>query len=349
MRVALIHMNLGLKGGLETRLFNYMRYFINRGDKVMVVTSKIDRGIDIPHEVDIMKIDLTSTPKPLRPWVFADKVNDLMQTTKFDFSLSLARTRQQQALIAPNTHKGYLVALNKRFNTPLDWMTNKLDKRAFENTPYIFACSEMVRQEIIDLYGIEGDKIHTLYPPINPYDFNANAIQSKPELKRAHGLDPNKKTILLVSTSHNRKGLPLMLDVMKQLERLPIQLAVAGTPLGTVPSNVVSIGFNTNMKRLYWAADLLVHPAVYEPFGQVVAEALACGCPVLVSDKTGAKEILTPQIGMIAPELNPELWAKAIEKALSIPFEIPEDVLAQNNLTLEQHMELMLTACGIGA
>jgi glycosyltransferase involved in cell wall biosynthesis len=103
------------------------------------------------------------------------------------------------------------------------------------------------------------------------------------------------------------------------------------------------------MKRLYWAADLLVHPATYEPFGQVVPEALACGCPVLVSDKTGAKEILTPQLGMVVPELNPELWAKAIEKALAIPFHIPDDLLVQKNLTLDQHMERMLSVCGLGA
>ncbi|CAN5211076.1 glycosyltransferase family 4 protein [soil metagenome] len=342
MRVALIHMNLGLKGGLETRLYNYMRYFINRGDKVMVITSKIALGVDIPREVDIMKIDLTSTPKPIRQWVFANKVDEVMRTMKFDFSLSLARTRSQEALIAPNTHKGYLQALHKRFNSPIDWMTNKLDEKAFKTTPHIFACSEMVRQEVIDLYNIDGGKIQTLYPPINPYDFNPNAIQSKAELKRSLGLDAKKKTLLLVSTSHNRKGLPLMLEVMQQLLRQPIQLAVAGTALHNLPENVISLGFQTNMKKLYWAADLLVHPAVYEPFGQVVAEALACGCPVLVSDKTGAKEILTPELGFIVPELNPELWAKAIDKALIHPFIIPDDILLQKGLTLEQHMQRML-------
>lgn len=347
MKVALIHMNLGLKGGLETRLYNYMRYFLSRGDKVMVITSKIALGIDIPREVDIMKIDLSSTPKPIRPWVFAGKVAEVMQTMNFDFSLSLARTRSQKALIAPNTHKGYLKALDKKWNSPIDWMTNRLDQKAFETTPHIFACSEMVRQEMIDLYGIDGNKIHTLYPPINPYDFNPNAIQTLPELKRQLGLDLDKKTLALVSTSHNRKGLPLMLEVMKRLENQPIQLAVAGTPLLHMPSNVVSLGFQTNMKKLYWAADLLVHPAVYEPFGQVVAEALACGCPAIVSDKTGAKEILSPEIGLVVPTLDPELWAKAIEKALAMSFAIPDDILVQKGLTLEQHMQRMLAVVGV--
>ncbi len=347
MKVALIHMNLGLKGGLETRLYNYMRYFLGRGDKVMVITSKIALGIDIPREVDIMKIDLSSTPKPIRPWVFASKVDEIMDTMQFDFSLSLARTHSQKALIAPNTHKGYLKALDKKWNSPIDWMTNKLDQKAFNSTPHIFACSEMVRQEMIALYGIDGSKIHTLFPPINPYDFNPNAIQTKQELKQQLGLDPNKKTLVLVSTSHNRKGLPLMLDVMKQLAGKPIQLAVAGTPLSDLPSNVVSLGFQTNMKKLYWAADLLVHPAVYEPFGQVAAEALACGCPVIVSNKTGAKEILSTELGLVVPTLDPELWTKAIEKALGMTFNIPDDVLMQKGLTLEQHMQRMLGVAGI--
>ncbi len=346
MKVALIHMNLGLKGGLETRLYNYMRYFLKRGDKVMVITSKIALGIDIPREVDIMKIDLSSTPKPIRPWMFANKVAEVMDSMKLDFSLSLARTGNQKALIAPNTHKGYLQAMDKKLNTPIDWMTNKLDKKAFEKSPYIFACSEMVRQEIIDLYGIDDSKIHTLFPPINAYDFNPNAIQTPQNLRRELGLDPDKKTLALVSTSHNRKGLPLMLEVMKKLENKPIQLAVAGTPLSNLPSNVVSLGFQTNMKKLYWAADLLVHPATYEPFGQVVAEALACGCPVAVSDKTGAKEILSPELGLVVPKLDAEHWAQAIEKALQLPFNIPDDILVQKGLTLEQHMECMLGVVG---
>lgn len=346
MRVALIHMNFGLKGGLETRLYNYMRFFLSRGDKVMVITSKIGLGIEIPREVDIMKIDLSSTPKPLRPWFFDSKVDELMQTTKFDFSLSLARTHSQHALIAPNTHKGYLQALNKRFNSPIDWMTNKLDQKAFENTPHIFACSDMVRQEVINLYGIDGSKVHTLYPPINPYDFNPNAIQSISTLKRELGLDPDKKTLALVSTSHNRKGLPLMLEVMQLLHKQPIQLAVVGSPVEQTTENVISAGFQTNMKKVYWAADMLVHPAVYEPFGQVVAEALACGCPVIVSNKTGAKEILSPELGLVVPELTPELWAETIKKALTIPFSIPDDVLQQKGLTLEQHMASMLERAG---
>ncbi len=342
MKVALIHMNLGLKGGLETRLYNYMRYFLKRGDKVMVITSKIALGIEIPREVDIMKIDLSSTPKPIRPWMFANKVEEVMETMNFDFSLSLARTSSQKALIAPNTHKGFLQAMDKKFNTPIDWMTNKLDQKAFEKTPHIFACSEMVRQEIIELYGIDGGKVQTLFPPINPYDFNPNAIQTPQNLRRELGLDPDKKTLALVSTSHNRKGLPLMLEVMQQLEGKPIQLAVAGTPLSNLPNNVVSLGFQTNMKKLYWAADLLVHPAIYEPFGQVVAEALACGCFVIVSDKTGAKEILSPELGLVVPKLDAQLWAMAIEKALAQTFDIPDDLLVQKGLTLEQHMERML-------
>lgn len=344
MKVALIHMNLGLKGGLETRLYNYMRYFINRGDKVMVITSKIALGIEIPREVDIMKIDLSSTPKPVRPWVFASKVDDLMQTTTFDFALSLARAASPNAVVAPNTHKGYLRTINKKMNSPIDWMTNKLDSRAFKNTPHIFACSHMVRQEVIDLYGIDEQKVHTLYPPINPYHFNPNALQTKSTLKRELGLDPDKKTLLLVSTSHNRKGLPLMLEVMQLLQRQPIQLAIAGTEISAVPDNVRSLGFQTNMKKLYWAADLLVHPAIYEPFGQVVAEAIACGCPALVSDKTGAKEILSPE--MVVPTLTADAWKKAIEQALAQHIAMPEDILIQKGLTLEQHMLAMLQATG---
>ena len=44
---------------------------------------------------------------------------------------------------------------------------------------------------------------------------------------------------------------------------------------------------------LYREADALVHPTFYDPFPRVVIEALACGCPVVISERCGAAEIIT--------------------------------------------------------
>lgn len=342
MNVGLIHMKLGLKGGLETRLYNYMQYFSRRGDEVYIFTSKITGEVELPPNVHIVKLDLSAIPKPIRPLVFAWKLKEAISQYPIDFSLSMARSYSQTAIIAPNTHKGYMNALGKKWPSLIDRMNLYLDKKAYRSTAYIFACSEMIKQELIDLYGIDAAKIEVLYPPVNTAVFNQDSIYSKSELRQKYGLPQDKKILLFVSTGHKRKGLDMLTEVMQGIDK-NIVLAIAGTPFQPSADNIISLGFQRKMQELYRAADLTVHPAVYEPFGQIVTESICCGTPVFVGPGVGAKEILTDEVGIAFSHYNPDQWRQAIEMALTKPWPaIPEDFAQQNDLSLEQHMERML-------
>lgn len=346
MRVALIHMKLGLKGGLETRLYNYIQFFRKRGDEVTVITSKITGEVELPKDVHIVKIDLSSVPKPIRPWMFASRLADAMPQYQFDFSLSMARSYSQQCLIAPNTHKGYLKAMNKKWLSPTDWQNNSLDKKAFKRTKHIFACSNMVRQEIIDLYGGDATKIHTLYPPVNTATFHQGSVVSTADLRTKHGLPQGKKIALFVSTSHKRKGLDLLMEAFKDSKLRDYHLAIAGSDLQNLPNNIQALGFVRNMAELYHACDLTVHPAIYEPFGQIVSESICCSTPAIVGPNVGAKEVITPNTGLVVSNYHLPDWINAIKTGFTQSFNIPEDFAQQNGLTLEQHCERMLAVWG---
>ena len=61
-------------------------------------------------------------------------------------------------------------------------------------------------------------------------------------------------------------------------------------------------GPSAAMEQLYPAADVLVHPSFFDAFGNVVLEAMSCGLPVLVSDVSGASELVTSgQDGVVLP------------------------------------------------
>ncbi|MGH9679308.1 MAG: glycosyltransferase, partial [Candidatus Acidiferrales bacterium] len=77
----------------------------------------------------------------------------------------------------------------------------------------------------------------------------------------------------------------------------------------------------TELPELYRAADLLVLPSEYEPFGLVVNEAMVCGCPVAVSDRVGAGgDLVTPgQNGFVFPSGNVEALAGILKEALASP------------------------------
>ena len=63
--------------------------------------------------------------------------------------------------------------------------------------------------------------------------------------------------------------------------------------------------------EMYASASLYLHGGVEEPFGMVLIEALASGCPVLAHASGGPLEIVTPGTGRLMNTLNPEIWSEA--------------------------------------
>ena len=342
MKIAIVHMRLGLKGGLETRLLNYVEEFRRMGHDVTVVTSKVTGEVSLPNDVHIIKIDLSSVPKPVRQWFFANRLEEALVQYQHDMVLSMSRSRSQDCLIAPTTHKGYLKSLKNKFLTPLHIMINRLEQKAFESSRYIFACSSMIRQEVIDLYGIAENKVSVLFPPLNANRFKQGSIYSNDELRNKFGLPVNANICVFVSTSHKRKGLPLLLQVFEQLQHDNIHLVVAGTPFKTKLPNVHALGFVRDTPELFHAANLTLHPASYEPFGQVVSESIACGTPVLVGPHVGAREIIDSRVGEVMVDYEQATWVNGIKKALNSRFDIPADFALAKGITLAQHCQVIL-------
>jgi glycosyltransferase involved in cell wall biosynthesis len=93
-----------------------------------------------------------------------------------------------------------------------------------------------------------------------------------------------------------------------------------------VADRVRFLGFvnQTRLPGVYVASDLLVLPSDYEPFGLVVNEAMLCGCPVVVSDRVGARYDLVREgeTGSVFPCGNVEALAKNLRCLLNDPSEL---------------------------
>jgi glycosyltransferase involved in cell wall biosynthesis len=80
------------------------------------------------------------------------------------------------------------------------------------------------------------------------------------------------------------------------------------------------LGFvnQSGLPETYTASDILVLPSSYEPFGLVVNEAMLCGCPVVVSDRVGARfDLVRPgETGYIFPCGDVAALAAALSDAL---------------------------------
>lgn len=343
MRIALIHYRLLKNGGLETRLFNYLNEFKNRGHEVTLVVSKIDPDVDIHPAITIEQVNLKRVPKPLRMYFFDRALARIIPAGNFDLSFSLGRTSNQDMVLCPGNHLGYLKAMGSSFWSPTDRLNIYLDRKAYRKSKVILAASEMMKEELVELYGVPSEKIKVLLPPIDAQRFNANGKANKEELRTKYRFSSNKKSLLFLTTGNERKGYPFLLKLLENLVSEPIELVVAGVkPMMSSLPNVKYIGYAEKAEELLWAADALIHPALYEPFGQVITESIQCGTPVLISDMVGAKQIVTPDVGIVVSGFEQTDWLEAIKNDLNTDWQIDPAFAENHGITVKQHCEKIL-------
>ena len=157
-------------------------------------------------------------------------------------------------------------------------------------------------QEESELLGL-GLKAPCFQLP-NPIDLNNLGFDPNLGLTWRHNnrIDPDVPLLLICGRQHHKKGLDLLIPVLKHFIQYDWKLLmVGGDDDGTgkkFVSSLKGIGLQDRLIQLgnipapelnlvYNAADLLLLPSRHENFGNVVIEALACGCAVAVSDKTG--------------------------------------------------------------
>jgi glycosyltransferase involved in cell wall biosynthesis len=332
-------------GGLEARLLNYTDFFLQQGWEVHIACRQVDKKV-VPPGVILHKF---------RPLLAAQgkknlRFNQALQKWKkpaFDFELSLGRTSIQKNVLAPATHKGYLAALGQTTLQKDDLLQIQMDQAAYNTSAHIFACSKMIRNELITMYQVPEHKVHVLYPPFNPLRHHPFTEDEKIAARKKWGLAPHKIYHVFVSVSHERKGLPLLLEVFKKLTGTAHELLIIGHPVKTDLPNVKSLGFFKETRMAYALGNYLLHPALYEPYGQVINEALHHQIPAIVSKNTGAGEILTPAYGRVMDSFNPDEWYEMIKNLPSRDFKIPPHVMEDLGLDLTHHMRQMLLVNGI--
>ncbi len=169
----------------------------------------------------------------------------------------------------------------------------------------VICVSKRVKQEIIHHYPrIDADKLTVIYNGIDLQKYKPISAIQKQNLRDKYHYKQQDKIIVFVGSGFERKGLT---ELLKGLALSPEwQLIVIGKDkkqaqfetlcqhLG-IAERVHFMGVQTAMYDWYGLADLLVHPAWYEPFGNVILEAMASGLGVICTEQCGIAELMTPE------------------------------------------------------
>ena len=184
-----------------------------------------------------------------------------------------------------------------------------IEKTAMERADAIIAVSRGMKQDVLDLFDVDERKIEVIYNGIDTDEFHP--VTSTATLER-FGIDPTMPYVLFVGRITRQKGIIHLVNAIRHIdERVQIVLC-AGQPdtpeigqemtervqaVQKTRPNVIWIRewVDTAAKiELYSHAAVFCCPSIYEPFGIINLEAMACGTPVVGSAVGGIKEIILP-------------------------------------------------------
>jgi UDP-glucose:(heptosyl)LPS alpha-1,3-glucosyltransferase len=163
--------------------------------------------------------------------------------------------------------------------------------------------SNMVKQEIKRYFGLADDKLHVIYSGVDTRIFHPRLKQYRAEIRARYAVPATATLFLFVGSGFERKGVAILLEAVAALpvdsyvivvgrDKHSAHYAASAQALG-LDTRVKFVGSQPDVKPFYGAADALVLPTLYDPFPNVVLEAMASGLPVVTSTKSGGAEFIT--------------------------------------------------------
>jgi len=229
-------------------------------------------------------------------------------------------------------------------------MSSWMERTAILDADAIIAVSEGTRADILRAYpDVKADRIHVIY---NGVDLAEYQKTSETKALTDYGIDPAEPYVLFVGRITRQKGVTHLVDAIRYLPRETQVVLCAGAP--DTPNIRAEMRQKIENARrdhphiiwiekmvtkheatqLYSNARVFCCPSVYEPFGIVNLEAMACRVPVLASATGGIKEVVVDgETGYLVPfeqdpvtrfPVDPEKFARDLAAGINRLLEDPD-------------------------
>ncbi len=329
--VNLLYLRPGKVGGSEI----YIRELIKELSKFTEVTlilfcgTEASQTFNSSENLEIVKVFNHSFNQMRR--VLAENIllRNFCQSYKVDilfspanFGVPLLQANIPQVITVHDLQHKYL----KSYFSKAKYMQREiLFRLSFAKAKKIIAISDFTRKGIIENYGLEENKIKTVYEGItDKFSINASdlkEIQDKFQLKQNFFyypamLAPHKNHLMLLNAFSDT------LQIMKDKQCNLVFSGYKDERWELIGSRIRSLGIKDRVIHLGYLtrrelfgvmtlATAMVFPSRFEGFGLPILEAMQCGTPVVASDCTSIPEVAGDAALLIKPE-DQEGWTKAL-------------------------------------
>jgi glycogen synthase len=218
-----------------------------------------------------------------------------------------------------------------------------VEKTAIEMADAVIAVSKETKEDVLKYFDVDEAKIKVIYNGINLQEY---VITEETSTLEEYGIDKSKPYVLFVGRITRQKGIIHLVNAIKYIDPDTQVVLCAGAPdtteigkemedsVGEVKKNRDNIIWIDKMLdkkeviQLYSHADVFCCPSIYEPFGIINIEAMACETAVVASAVGGIKEVVVHgETGILVPleqqneapfePIDPDKFAKDLANGIN--------------------------------
>lgn len=184
-----------------------------------------------------------------------------------------------------------------------------MERTAIEQADAVIAVSKETREDVLRLFNVQPGKVHVIYNGIDPDEYRKT---DETDALVHYGVDPDRPYVLFVGRITRQKGIIHLVNAIPYIDPSLQVVLCAGAPdtpeIGQEMAKRIQV-VSANRKDVIWIQEMLARPdvvqmyshaavfccpSVYEPFGIINLEAMACQTAVVASAVGGIKEVVVP-------------------------------------------------------
>ena len=192
-----------------------------------------------------------------------------------------------------------------------------LERTAIQMADAVIAVSEETKADIMRLFHVDPHKLHVIHNGIDPDEYHHT---ENPDVLRKHGIDPSLPFVLFVGRITRQKGIIHLVRAIQHLDpgfqvvlcagapdtpEIAEEMKAAVTEAQRTRPGVIWIPAMIDLQEkivLYSHSAVFCCPSIYEPFGIINLEAMACETAVVASAVGGIKEVVVDgETGILVP------------------------------------------------